>query len=585
MMQKMSRQLRRLIVVWMILFLASVGLGVRTYHLQIVRGDELQKKAKNQQQFSLKPYIPRRSIIDRTGNVLATDRVVYNLYAHPTLFTESPEKMAQKLASIFGDEVTEAELLKRFEEQPTGIRIRNNLTEELADQVKQLRYNGLELIQKYARYYPHEELAANVVGYVQKDEHQGKAGIEFTQQSKLTRVAKKLPAIQRTARGEILPVSLPPEAVNFDEKQLQVTLAVDLQRLAHQALKKKMKEFNAKRGTVIVMDVYTGELLCLVNEPTYNPNHYFKYDLEDMRNWAVTDLYEPGSTFKPINVAIALDAGLITPETEIYDPGKIEVGGWTIRNHDYYRNGGHGSIGIAEILQVSSNVGMVKIMQRMSPQNYYNQLQELGLEKRVGIDLMGETPSYLKSGFQFTNYPIEPATAAFGQGFSLTPIKLAQLHSAIANGGKLVTPHVVRGLVNQEGELVQQQNYSQKQVFSSQSAQKVLTMMETVVSEGSGKVAQIPGYRLAGKTGTAQKASPRGYYTNDKITSFVSIFPVKNPRYVVLAVVDEPKKPLAFGSTVAAPIVKEVIEGLITIEGIPPTHPEEFKPEEEETNR
>ena len=582
-MQKINRELRRIILVWLLLFMGSVALGARVYHLQIVEGETLRIKAISQQESELETYAPRRSIIDRRGNLLATDRLVYELYVHPILFKKPKEVIAEELANIL-DNTSKTELLARFEEKPSGIRLRKELTEELATEVRRLYRNGIDLSKKYARYYPHEELAANVVGYVQKDDHQGKTGVEFTQQELLTRIAEKFTNVKRTRKKEILPVYFPEKALEFDARQVQLTININLQRLAHQALKKQMEAFNAKRGTVMVMDAHTGELLSLVNEPTYDPNRYFNYQLENMRNWAVTDLYEPGSTFKPINVAIALEAGLITPHTQIYDPGKMKVGGWTIRNHDYYRNGGHGKIGIDEILQVSSNVGMIKIVERMSPQDYYNKLQQLGLEEKVGIDLMAETPGSIKSEFQFTNYPIEPATASFGQGFSLTPIKLAQLHGAIANGGYLVTPHVVRGLINQNQELVATKNYTKKQVFSSQTAQEVLTMMETVVSEGSGKVAQISGYRLAGKTGTAQKANDRGFYGNEKITSFVSIFPVKNPRYVVLAVVDEPKKPLAYGSTVAAPIVKEVIQGLITIESIPPTHPQELEEKEKEDN-
>ncbi|PSO51325.1 MAG: cell division protein FtsI [Cyanobacteria bacterium SW_9_44_58] len=579
MIQNMSREFRRLVFVWLIFLLVSIGLGSRIYYLQIVVGDQLQAKANKQQKFALKPYIPRRMIIDRDGSVLATDRVVYELYAHPRLFKQAPKTIATKLAAILED-YSKSELLNKFEKRGTGIPIKDRLTEELASEIKTIRSDGLELIKKYDRYYPHEGLAANVVGYVQKDQHQGKTGVEFTQQAKLTRQAEKFFPVQRTARGNILPAYLPKNTVTFDDKKLQLTIDAKLQRLAHKAVEKQVKEFNAKRGTVIVMDVHSGELLSLVNEPSYNPNQYYEYDLDRMKNWAVTDRFEPGSTFKPINVAIALEAGLITPETEFQDPGKIKIGGWTVRNHDYYSEGGHGKIDIAEILQVSSNVGIIKIMQRMSPQNYYDKLQELGIEKPVGIDLTGETPGYLKPEFQFTNYEIEPATTAFGQGFSLTPIKLAQLHSSLANGGKLVTPHVVKGLVSQNGELVNSNNDSQKRVFSSETAKKVVEMMQTVVSEGSGQTAQIPGYRLGGKTGTAQKAGLRGYYTNEKITSFVSIFPANNPRYVVLAVVDEPKKPLAFGSTVAAPIVKEVIQGLISIEEIPPSHPEELKNQE-----
>lgn len=577
-MQNVNRELRRLIFIWIFFLLAAVGLGARVYHLQIleVDGELLYQKAANQQRFSLKDYVPRRSIVDRQGNVLATDRAVYTLYVHPRYFKQPHSVIAQELANILED-TSPSELTQRFQQQASGIRLRDHLTEELADEIRGLNRDGLDLRQKYSRYYPHETLAANVLGYVQKDEHQGKSGVEFTQQDKLTRTPKNIPLVQKTSNGDVLPVSLPPQAVDFDENKLQLTLDINLQRLADKALKKQMQAFDANRGTVIVMEVHTGELLSLVTDPSFDPNQYFKAKLEEMKNWAITDLYEPGSTFKPINVAIALEAGLITPQSKFNDPGKIKVGGWTIRNHDYFSQGGHGTIGITKILQVSSNVGMIKIMERMPSLDYYHQLQQLGLEEKVGIDLIGEIAGSIKSKFQFTNYPIEPATASFGQGFSLTPIKLAQLHGAIANGGNLVTPHVVKGLVDQNGKIVEEKKYSQQQIFSSETTQKVLAMMETVVSEGSGASAKIPGYRLAGKTGTAQKATPRGFYENDKITSFVGIFPVQNPRYVVLAVVDEPQKPLAFGSTVAAPIVKEVIEGLITIEGIPPSHPEELR--------
>ena len=579
----LNRELFRLSLVWSVFFLFAAALGGRVYHLQVVEvnGETLKEKAQKQQKRLLKDHIPRRSIIDRKGNVLATDRTVYTLYVHPVQMDEPQPLVAEKLAPIL-ENTNPSQLLKRFQERDTGIQLRNHLTAERADQIRDLNFNGLDLQKRYTRYYPHQTLAAHLLGYVQKHDHQGTIGLELTQQEKLVRTPKNLPPVRKTRNGDILPVSLPAQAVNFDEKELQLTLDVKLQRLARNALKKQMQAFNAKRGTVMVMDVHTGELLSFVIEPTFDPNAYFEYSNEERKNWAVSEHYEPGSTFKPINVAIALEAGLITPQTQIYDPGQLKIGGWPIRNHDYYSNGAHGTIGIAEILQVSSNVGMIKIMARMQPLDYYNQLQKLGLEEKIGIELFNEATGSLKSQFQFTNYPIEPATASFGQGFSLTPLKLAQLHGAIANGGELVQPHIVKGLVDQNGQVVSAKEYPSQQVFSRNTTEEVLRMMETVVSEGSGKVAQIPGYRLAGKTGTAQKANDRGFYGNEKITSFVSIFPVKDPRYVVLAVVDEPKKPVAYGSTVAAPIVKEVIEGLITIEGIPPTHPEEFNEEEEE---
>lgn len=566
--QKMRRsrwQLIRLLLVWGVLCTAALGLGIRIYRLQIINALELKQKARLQQGTAIAAYIPRRSIVDRQGNMLATDRIVYSLYAHPKLFSRPADEIAAQLSEILTSQSPQA-LSDRFQRQASGIRLADTLTEDQAQKIAQLSLDGLELVRGYSRFYPHAELGASVVGYVRIGEHSGQAGIELTQQQLLARIGEPVQAT-KTGKGEIVPRSLPDDALHFDALRLQLTLDLRLQRAAREALQKQMADFNAKRGTVIVMDALDGSLLALVSEPSYDPNHYYRFDLERFKTWAVSDLYEPGSTFKPINVAIALEAGAIAPNAIIHDSGKARVGGWTIRNHDYKANG---QVSIAEILQVSSNVGMIEIMQRLPPKAFYQALKDLGIDQKVGIDLMGETPGHLKSEFHFLNYPIEPATAAFGQGLALTPIKLVQLHGAIANGGKLVTPHVIRGLVDPQGNLHQTQTYPSKPVFSPQTSQTVLKMMETVVNEGSGEPAQIPGYRIAGKTGTAQKAA-NGYYGSGKITSFVGIMPVEAPRYVVLAVVDEPKRAMAFGSTVAAPIVKSVMEALIAIEGIPPS--------------
>jgi cell division protein FtsI (penicillin-binding protein 3) len=247
-----------------------------------------------------------------------------------------------------------------------------------------------------------------------------------------------------------------------------------------------------------------------------------------------------------------------------------------VANFDYDQVGSVGSLSISQVLERSSNVGMVHIIQRMKPSIYYGWLERIGLGDTTGIDLPAEAASTLKPQEQFIEYVIEPATTAFGQGFSLTPVQLIQLEAMLANGGKLMTPHVVKGLINEEGEeYFQPKLPTPRQVISSATAQRVIEMMTNVVEKGTGKPARIPGYRIAGKTGTAQKSSNGSYETSGKITSFVGIFPAKEPRYVELAVIDEPIGSDAFGSTVAAPIVKTVIEDIIVSEGIPPSHPEE----------
>ena len=564
----LSSKKPRLLLVWGFLCAGALGLGLNLYRLQILNAPDLGGKAQQQQMVYLRPYIPRRKIIDRTGKVLATDQLVYNLYAHPKLFTTAKEDVASKLAEILPDKTSEG-LMEKFNQKETGVRIANSLSEDVADRIFALSADGLELIRQYSRFYPHKEMASEVVGYTDLD-HQGQAGIEYSQQKLLERTVRTL-RLSKAGNGALMPSHVPEGFLHFDDLEMRLTIDLRLQRAARLALKQKMNEFNAKRGAVIVMDARDGSLLSLVCEPTYDPNKYYNFDVQLFKNWAVTDLYEPGSTFKPINVAVALEANAIKADSSFNDPGLIYVDTWPISNFDYESRGGRGYISVTEILRDSSNVGMVQIIRQMRPKAYYGALERLGMGERVGVDLMGEAKGQLKEEKEFLGSPVEAATTSFGQGFSLTPIKLAQLHGLLANGGKLVTPHVVKGLADREGQFHWQPHFTESRVFSPETSKEVLEMMENVVEEGTGRNAHIPGYRVAGKTGTAQKASPTGgYYADAKITSFVGIFPVNQPRYVVLAVVDEPKGN-AFGSTVAAPVVKSVMEALISIENIPPS--------------
>ena len=556
----------RLLIVWGVLIMAMVGLGCKLYQLQILDGKKLAQRARNQQMVNLRPYVARRPMIDRADNTLAIDRPVYNLYTHPKLFDESPEEIAEKIGTILGKE--QADLVKTFQSKRSGILLASGISEEIADKLISLRLNGLEFVQKYSRFYPQGDLVADVVGYVNLD-RRGQAGVEYSQEKLLERFGPTV-RMSRSGNGSLMPDYAPQGFLNSDDLKLQLTIDNRVQRIARAALKEQMTKFSAKRGAVIVMDAVDGSLLALVSQPTYNPNEYGKSDISLFKNWAVADLYEPGSTFKPINVAIALENGVIQPEDTFEDPGSLKIGTHTIKNAE---RTGYRRLTISEILQTSSNIGMVRIIQRLKPSLYYNWLQRLGLGQKLETDLPFAVTSQLKSQKQFISSAIEPATASFGQGFSLTPLQLVQLHGALANGGKLVTPHVVRGLIDSQGGM----HYSVTppeplQIFSTTTTQKVVQMMETVVSQGTGKASRISGYRIGGKTGTAQKASPNGgYIKGARITSFVAIFPVESPRYVVFAVVDEPKGENAYGSTVAAPIVKTVIEGLIPIEQIPPS--------------
>jgi len=549
------------------LLIAAIALGTNLYQLQIVQGSTLLTKARRQQIVSLRPFIPRRPVVDIDNNVLAVDRPVYTLYAHPKLFKKSKQAIASSLSPILNRPV--ANLVQQLGTRNTGIQVAPVIAEESARQIAKLRLDGLELIQQYSRLYPQQSLAADVVGYVNLD-RQGQAGVEYSQQKWLERSIETV-KLNRRGDGALMSDRLPQGFLHVDDLRLQLTLNSRLQRASRLRLKEQLEKFGAKRGSAIVMDARDGAILTMVSYPSYDPNAYYKSELGLFKNWALSDLYEPGSTFKPINIAIALETGAVRPNDVFPDPDIIKVGGWPIKNAEKEDNQ---SLSIAGILQYSSNVGMVQVMQRLQPIEYYNWLQKLGLAKPVGIDLPFEATGQIKARKQFISAPIEPATTSFGQGFSLTPIKLVQLHSALANGGKLVTPHVVRGLVDTQGQMHwQPQLPQQRQIFSPKTTQSVVEMMEKVVKDGTGKAAQIPGYRIAGKTGTAQKASPTGGYHSDaKITSFVGIFPVESPRYVVLVVIDEPKG-IAFGSTTAAPVVKSIIESLIAIERLPPSGP------------
>lgn len=568
-----SLPLFRLIIVWSVLVAGSVGMAVNLYQLQVQKSSYLLKEAQNQQKVSLQPIIPRRPVVDRNNNVLAMDRVVYTLYAEPKLFKLSNDVIADKLSEILN--IAPEKLVKQFNSGNARVKIASKISEEIVNSIKRMQLKGLEFEQQYLRFYPQHDLVADVVGYVDTN-RQGQAGVEYSEQNLLLFPPKaiKIPGMRN---GKVISNYVPPGFIKVDDVRLQLTLDIRLQRVAQFALKQQLEKFNAKRGSVIVMDAKDGSILAMVDEPSYDPNYYYDVDtLELFKNWSLSDLYEPGSTFKPLNVAIALETKAISPNEIFPDPDVIKVGDREIKNADPEN---YTELSVAGILQHSSNVGMVQIVQRIPPVEYYKWLKRLGLGQSLNIDLPFEAKSQIKNQHQFVTYPIESATASFGQGFSLTPIQLVQLHAALANGGKLVTPHVVRGLFDAKGQPESPPNLpAPRQIFSPQTTKTVLEMMETVVTQGSGKAARIAGYRIAGKTGTAQKASSKGGYEKSaKITSFVGILPVESPRYVVLAVMDEPTKgQIIRGSTTAAPVVKSMMNAIISIEQMLPSQPREM---------
>ena len=560
-------------IVFLLLFLGLGGLFFRVGWLQVFQSDQLKAKAREVQTEKKIPLGTRRSILDRNGKLVAIDEKRFKLWAHPRYFNfpgdsygtvRKPVEVAKLLSSPLSKSVSE--LLQEFGNYSSGVKLAEGLTQEKANEIKKLRISGIDLEEYPQRFYPHGSLFANVVGFLDLD-RRPQAGLELSLDRELKRLEKKS-VLRRGADGTPLPVGVQRGVFDQDQLDLQLTLDVRLQEVAVKEISKQVKAWNAKKGVVIVMDIDTGELLALASTPSYDPNKYWDYSPSLFKEWSVQELFEPGSTFKPINLALALEEGVIRPNGEINDDGLVTVGGWPLSNWDMKPNG---VLTYPEVLQVSSNVGMIKIMNKLNASNYWQWLRRLGIDEIPETDLPGAVGGQIKSKQIFVNQPIEPAVAAFGQGFSITPLKLAQLHALIANGGKLVTPHITKGL---KGDYESYFNTppEAKQLLSPEVTNTVLGWMETVVSfyKEHGIEANVPGYRIGGKTGTAQK-SQDGLNYDSKICSFVASLPIDDPRYVVLAVIDDPKRPNAYGSTVALPVAKKIIETLLVIEQIPPT--------------
>ena len=537
----------------------------RLVNLQVFRASELQKKARLMQFTLTSSLKKRRSIVDRNNRLIAYDKPLYKLWAHPKYFNfpgdsfnrnRSIEEVVKKLKPILN--LKNEVLLGKFKNKMIGIELLDEITESQAKKIKNLQISGLDLFKYSQRYYPQSNLYSNLIGFV-NNENKASAGLELHLDDQI-KVFNKSKLVKKGGDGTPLPDNSGPRDFIRDYKSLRLTIDSRLQKASFKALSKQVMKWKAKKGFAIVMNVNNGEILSLASIPSYDPNKYWEYDSEVFKGWYAQDLFEPGSTFKPINLALALEEKVILKDGFVEDSGRINVGGWTLSNWD---KKGNGYIDYPKVLQVSSNVGMVKIMQNLKPSTYWDWLNKLGISKTLETDLFESTAGQLKRKDIFVNQSIEPAVASFGKGFSISPLKLAQLHAVIANGGFEVIPHVTKNFKDHI------EKKSLKEIFSNDVSRIVLEWMESVVENGSGIGAKIDGYRIGGKTGTSQKAV-NGIYTTKKVCSFVATLPINDPKYIVLIVIDEPSKAYAYGSTVAVPVAKEIIESLIVIEKIPP---------------
>jgi cell division protein FtsI (penicillin-binding protein 3) len=566
-----------MLLVYGLLSLGLAGLAGRLAWLQVVDTTNLQNKAHAIQTYSERPLGKRRTIVDRNGRLVALDEERFTLWAHPRYFNfpgddpqklRRPDEVADRLAAVLA--VPRDSLLQTMAGRSSGVKLKTDIDPDTADRVRQLGISGLDLEAYPQRIYPQGSLFANVVGFLNL-ERVPQAGLEQSRDSDLQRHETTV-SMRRGADGTPLPEGLTAGSLYGDDLRLQLTLDARLQQVTQQALANQVKKWKAKRAAALVMDVRNGEMLALASVPSYDPNQFWKYNPGLFREWSVQDLYEPGSTFKPINLAIALQEKAIKPTDKVNDTGQLTIGGWPIFNHDRQ---GNGLIDFPTVLQASSNVAMVQAMAKVKRDRFWQWLHKLGIDTRPDTDLPGAVAGELKPKGMFTSHPIEPAVAAFGQGFSLTPLKLAQLHAMLANGGRLVSPHITRGLRSGDA-LAPPPGGAGLQVMDPAVTKVVMEWMESVVANSGSLGIRVPGYRIGGKTGTAQKAERGIYIPGALITSFVGHLPIDDPRYVVVVVVDEPKGGNTYGSTVAAPVARQIIDALLVLEQIPPSQPEEI---------
>jgi len=543
-----------------------IGLLARLINLQVFNASTLKNKAIAIQVKKTNFSKQRRSIVDRNNRLIAFDKPLYKLWAHPRYFNfpgdetkriRTIQEVISKISTVLN--IEEKLLLDKFKNTKDGVELLDNLNEEDAENIKKLHISGIDLESYSKRFYPQGNLFSNIVGFVNYD-RQGSSGLELNLENEIQFI-KKSNLLKKGADGTPLPDSSGPYDFINDDKKIVLTLDSRLQKVAFNILSKQVKKWDAKKGLALVMNVNNGEILSLASIPSYDPNKFWEYDHAFFKGWYLQDLFEPGSTFKPINLALALEEKVIKKDGFVEDNGNIYVGGWSLSN---WNKKGNGYISYPKVLQVSSNVAMVKIMQNLKPITHWNWYRKIGLDKNLKTDLFESTPGQIKSKEIFINQPIEQAVASFGQGFSISPIKLAQLHAVIANGGYEVFPHVTFDFQ------VNSKKLKKNKFFSNEVSKIILNWMETVVEEGSGVGAKIDGYRIGGKTGTSQKAI-NGIYSEKKACSFVAILPVDQPKYLVFVLIDEPNKPYAYGSTVAVPVVKEIIDSLIVLDKLPPS--------------
>ncbi|MHB1085733.1 MAG: peptidoglycan D,D-transpeptidase FtsI family protein [Thiobacillus sp.] len=544
----------RMVIVGGLLLSGLVLVAGRAFFLQGLNTDYLQGKGDAVANRNLTLPTHRGQVSDRHGQLLAISTPVESLWARSVELKLTSEQQAH-LAKVLG--MSARELSAKLTRKTRGeFSVRRPVTPEQAVSIAAMGAPGLYLRREFRRYYPAGEVAAHVVGFTNVDDI-GQEGVERAYQGWLAgREGER--QIMRDRRGNTIRDLAPIKTAQMGGN-LALALDLKIQYLAHRELAAAIATHKAKGGSVVVLDAKTGEILALANQPNFNPNNRHNYQPELMRNRAVIDTFEPGSTIKPFVAAAVLERGLFHPDSVIDTPQTWLVGNKMVRDEHT-----HPQMTVSEIIQKSSNVGAVKLAMSMTPQQHWEVLHRAGFGQLPGSGFPGETAGRLRDASTWR--PVEQATMAYGYGLSVSLLQLTRAYMAFANDGEVMP---LSFLKREPQEIVG------VRVFSPSVAREVRAMMETVTQEGgTGTRSQVPGYRVAGKTGTAHKLV-NGHYASDRyLASFIGMAPASNPRLIIGVVIDEPSGNVYYGGSVAAPVFAQVMAGCLRRMGVPPDEPE-----------
>lgn len=550
----------------------SILIVFRFFNIQVIKHKYFLALASDQQKMyeELVPERGRIYIEDRFSKSLyplAINKRLNLVYAIPKQ-VKDVERVASELENIL--EMPKDDILARISKEDDQYEpIKHRVTDEKIEEIKSKDLDGIRFQPEDWRFYPDGDFASHILGFVGYvgDEKRGRYGIEGYYNDLLSGKEGYL-STEKDPTGKF--ISVGDEIFNRaqDGDDLVITIDRYIQFKVEQKLQESVEKFGAENGTVIIMNPNNGEIIAMANYPDFDLNKYS--EVEDVRvfsNSAIYNLYEPGSAFKPIIMTAALDLGLVAPDTVVVDEGAIDVDEFTIRNFDGQANG---NVTMTEILEKSINIGMVKIGQKMGAKNIQRYINKFGFNDLSGIDLDVEVPTSIEDYQKWSD--ADQATITFGQGIVTTPMRLVTAMTAIANGGKLIQPRIVKKIIHSAGDEEIIGTKEAREVISPSVSATASAMMVSVVENGFGETAKIPGYKIAGKTGTAQvpNENKAGYDPNKKIATFIGFGPVEDPQFVMLVKFDNPGGDV-WGSTTAAPVFKEIAAELLRYYQIPPT--------------